>query len=51
MSIQTDPVCMMQVDEQTAAGALKVPFGAFSAWVIVGKAMRYFAVAWATRTI
>lgn len=33
------------------AGALKVPFGAFSAWILVGKTMRYLAVAWAARAI
>ncbi|MDP9381307.1 MAG: DedA family protein [Chloroflexota bacterium] len=30
------------------AGSLAVPFGAFSLWVVIGKAVRYLVVAWAT---
>jgi membrane protein YqaA with SNARE-associated domain len=29
-----------------AAGAAEMPFGGFSFWVVVGKALRYAAVAW-----
>lgn len=29
------------------AGAVRVPFGAFSLWAAAGKALRYAAVAWA----
>ena len=29
-----------------AAGAAEMPFAGFSIWVVVGKAMRYAAVAW-----
>jgi membrane protein YqaA with SNARE-associated domain len=29
-----------------AAGAAEMPFGGFSLWVVVGKALRYAAVAW-----
>jgi membrane protein YqaA with SNARE-associated domain len=31
-----------------AAGAVRMPFGAFSVWTLVGKAVRYAIVAWAT---
>lgn len=30
------------------AGSLALPFGVFSCWVVVGKALRYLVVAWAT---
>jgi membrane protein YqaA with SNARE-associated domain len=30
-----------------AAGAMEVSFGAFSFWIILGKVLRYLAVAWA----
>ncbi len=30
------------------AGSLALPFGAFSLWVVIGKGLRYLAVAWAT---
>ncbi len=29
------------------AGAMRLPFGAFSLWVAIGKGLRYLAVAWA----
>lgn len=31
-----------------AAGAVRMPFWAFSFWVLLGKALRYVAVAWGT---
>ena len=33
------------------AGAIKVPFGAFSFWVVLGKGLRYLAVAWAVQAL
>ena len=33
------------------AGAWKVPFRAFSLWVVIGKGLRYLAVAWAAYSI
>ena len=33
------------------AGATRVPFVAFSAWVAVGKLLRYLAVAWAASAV
>lgn len=33
------------------AGAMRLPFGAFSCWVIIGKALRYLAVAWAVSAL
>lgn len=33
------------------AGAMRLPFGAFSLWVALGKALRYSAVAWAAHAI
>ncbi len=33
------------------AGAMRVPFGSFSVWVVLGKAARYAAVAWAVSAI
>ena len=32
-----------------AAGVVKVPFGSFSVWVVIGKAARYAVVIWAAR--
>lgn len=33
------------------AGAVRVPFGAFSFWTALGKALRYAAVAWAALAV
>jgi membrane protein YqaA with SNARE-associated domain len=33
------------------AGALNIPFGPFSAWVILGKGLRYLVVAWTVLSI
>lgn len=33
------------------AGAMRLPFGAFSLWVAVGKGLRYAAVAWAASAV
>ena len=33
------------------AGALELSFGAFSFWVVLGKGLRYLAVAWAVQTL
>jgi len=33
------------------AGAMRIPFKAFSFWVVVGKAARYGAIAWAASAI
>lgn len=33
------------------AGALRVSFGAFSFWILIGKALRYAVVAWAAHAI
>lgn len=33
------------------AGGMRLPFGAFSLWVVVGKALRYWAVAWAASSL
>jgi membrane protein YqaA with SNARE-associated domain len=33
------------------AGAMRLPFGAFSFWVVVGKGLRYLAVAWAAQAV
>jgi membrane protein YqaA with SNARE-associated domain len=33
------------------AGAMRLPFGVFSAWVAVGKLLRYLAVAWAASAL
>lgn len=33
------------------AGAMRLPFGAFSFWVILGKCLRYLAVAWAVSAV
>lgn len=33
------------------AGTLQVPFGIFSFWVIVGKALRYILVGWAAHMV
>lgn len=30
------------------AGALQIPFARFSAWVVLGKGVRYLVIAWAT---
>lgn len=34
-----------------AAGAARVPFGAFTVWTVIGKFARYVAVAWAAGAI
>jgi len=34
-----------------AAGAAEMPFAGFSIWVVVGKAMRYAAIAWGAYAI
>lgn len=34
-----------------AAGALRVPFAGFSFWVVLGKGLRYAAVAWAAAAL
>lgn len=34
-----------------AAGAMQFSFGAFSFWIILGKALRYLAVAWAAQAL
>ncbi len=34
-----------------AAGVARMPLGAFSFWVILGKALRYAAVAWGASTL
>lgn len=33
------------------AGAMRMPFGAFSFWVAIGKGLRYVAVAWAASAV
>lgn len=33
------------------AGATRLPFGAFSLWVVIGKGLRYLAVAWAASAV
>ena len=33
------------------AGGMGLPFGAFSLWVLAGKALRYWAVAWAASSL
>ena len=33
------------------AGAMRQPFGAFTFWVVIGKALRYAAVAWVASAI
>lgn len=33
------------------AGGMRVPFGAFSVWVILGKVLRYAIVAWAVSRV
>ena len=33
------------------AGAVEAPFGAFSFWVVLGKGLRYLAVAWAVQSL
>jgi membrane protein YqaA with SNARE-associated domain len=33
------------------AGAMRLPFGAFSFWVATGKGLRYLAVAWAAASL
>lgn len=33
------------------AGAMRLPFGAFSLWVAIGKGLRYLAVAWAASAV
>ena len=33
------------------AGAMRLPFGVFSLWVVIGKGLRYLAVAWAASAV
>lgn len=33
------------------AGTTRLPFGAFSLWVVIGKGLRYPAVAWAASAV
>ena len=33
------------------AGAMRLPFGVFSLWVVIGKALRYWAVAWVAASV
>jgi membrane protein YqaA with SNARE-associated domain len=33
------------------AGAMRMPFGAFSFWVVIGKGLRYVVVAWAASAL
>lgn len=33
-----------------AAGGMGIPFGAFSVWTAIGKAMRYVVIAWAAQS-
>ena len=33
------------------AGGMRLPFGAFSFWVVLGNALRYWAVAWAASSV